>query len=149
MDGAAFVLIYTALDEESWWRRFSWLAAAIAGSLLFPLAFSSVVATNGLSGLSGAAHGIMVVAALELFTRYPKGDGLRTAGVILFVLVAAKVVIEAATGSVLFSKLHFGDVGVPIPVSHLGGVVGGVVGYLIVNRMGFKWMGMLVPSQRR
>jgi hypothetical protein len=40
-------------------------------------------------------------------------------------LVAGKSIWEATTGHVFFEWLHFGRLGTPIAVSHLGGVIGG------------------------
>ncbi len=134
LDGGAFIMIYTSLEEESRLKRFASVASATVGSLAASLVFSDIVAERGLSGLSGAAHGLMAVAALELITRYPKGDALRTAGFVFLAIVTTKSLFEALTGNVFFSELHFGDVGIPVAVAHLGGVVGGVLGYITINR---------------
>ena len=141
LDGGAFILIYTSLEEESSLKRLLVIAAATACSLGASIVFSDIVAERGLSGLSGAAHGLMAVAALELITRYPRGDALRTAGFVFLALVTVKSLFEALTGNVFFSWLHFGDVGIPVAVAHLGGVVGGVLGYAILNREKLKgWL---------
>jgi rhomboid family GlyGly-CTERM serine protease len=124
LDGSAFLLLHAGLAERRMLRRLA-LAAGSAGGALLAAALSDEGAVLGFCGLSGAAHGLMAATALEMLAGADRG--LRRAGALLFAGVAAKSVLEAATGECFFSFLHFGLMGSPVAVSHLGGFLGGVL----------------------
>ena len=117
LDGSAFVLLYRSLEQ----RRLSHLVAAGAGSLLASLWYWPTIGQTGLCGLSGMAHGLMAVSALEMIRRQDR------LGWLCLLLVAGKSIWEAVTGQVFFTWLHFGLMGTPVAVCHLGGVVGGML----------------------
>jgi len=124
LDGAAFVLLYRMIEGP----RVAYCVAAGAGSLLAAVWFWPAIGATGLCGLSGIAHGLMAVSALEMIQR---GDRW---GWGCLALVAGKSIWEAAPGQVFFAWLHFGLLGTPVAVCHLGGVVGGLVGFCTLRR---------------
>lgn len=67
----------------------------------------------------------MAVCALELISGAKDDKTARTAGLVSLVLVACKSVLEAATGRMFLAFLHPDLLGIPIAVSHLGGVLAG------------------------
>lgn len=133
LDGSAFLLLYHGIEEEKRSKRLFYVLIPTVTSLLYPLLFSPLIERSGLCGLSGCAHGLMAITGLELIRRYPKGDFLHKTGLIYFLTVFIKSIIEAYTGQVLFAELHFGDVGLPIAESHLGGVLGGITIFFLMN----------------
>jgi hypothetical protein len=76
----------------------------------------------------------MAVTALEMMR---EDDGRsRRYGWIALGLVISKSVIEALSGQVVFSWLHFGLVGAPVAACHLGGVLGGMVAFAVLEGRG-------------
>ena len=90
-----------------------------------------MIQTHGLCGLSGIAHGLMAISALDMMNT-PANKTLLRAGVASFIMVVAKSIIEAGTGRILLEHLHFGAMGSPVAVCHAGGVLGGVCAWLLV-----------------
>jgi rhomboid family GlyGly-CTERM serine protease len=133
LDGVAFLSLYSSLVEPSLWRRLAVVTAAAAGSALISCAAAPAVSTNGLCGLSGIAHGLMTVSALEMMTNQRLQPREYRLGLLCFILVVGKAAIEALNGRMFFSFLHFGLMGEPIAVSHAGGVVGGLVATLFLK----------------
>lgn len=134
MDASAFLVLYAGLEEKKIARRLLLAAGCGLGSLLFSLLCSHTVGTVGLSGLSGIAHGLMAVTSMELMKKHEKGTVLFRTGLVIFAVVLVKSIVEAWTGEVVFSALHLGSVGVPVVESHLGGVMGGIATFLILNQ---------------
>ena len=66
LDGTAFLALYHSLIEASAVRRLTYVFAAGAVSLLISWVTAPGMSTSGLCGLSGIAHGLMAVSALEL-----------------------------------------------------------------------------------
>ena len=133
LDGSAFLLLYAGLEEEGVFKRILYVVLCGASSLLFTLWFSPIIKAQGLCGLSGIAHGLMAVTALELIKRHPRGSALFRTGVALLVTVTAKSLIEALMGQVLFADLHFGAVGLPLAESHAGGLIGGIIAFVLLR----------------
>lgn len=133
MDASAFLMIYAGLEEKKISRRLSYTAGCGIGSLLFSLLCSHTIGTVGLSGLSGIAHGLMVVTSLELIKNHQKETALFKTGVVIAAMVVCKSIVEVWTGEVVFSCLHIGNIGIPVVESHLGGVIGGIVSFLVLN----------------
>ena len=118
LDASAFLSLYAILPR----RSRPWLAMAAAmGSLAAACAVPGVM-REGFCGLSGIAHGLMAAVAVEFIRSTDRIN--RRAGVVALALVVGKSVIEAATGSVLFTDWHFGQLGTPVAACHLGGVIG-------------------------
>jgi rhomboid family GlyGly-CTERM serine protease len=134
LDGAAFLTLYQSLLDPSWLRRVSFVAASAAGSLVTSWAATDLSA--GLCGLSGVAHGLMAVSAIELVANFPSGSSERRVGWISLGLVLAKAGCEALTGQMFLGFLHFGLLGTPVAVSHAGGVLGGLAAWLLLSLRG-------------
>lgn len=121
LDAGAFLALYAALPRAGR----GWCAGlAMAGSTAAAVLPGGALA-GGFCGLSGAGHGLMAAVAAS-FLRGSDRAG-RWMGGLALALVVGKGLVEAWTGSVLFSSWHLGDVGAPVAVCHLGGVLGGVV----------------------
>lgn len=132
LDGAAFLSLYGGLVEASMWRRLGFVSAAGAGSALISCLAAPAVSTNGLCGLSGIAHGLMAVSALEMIAN--KHPQTRRLGWWCFALVIGKAAIEALSGRMFFTFLHFGLMGEPIAVSHAGGIIGALAATFLRKR---------------
>ncbi len=128
LDATAFLLLWNGLEEKRFWGRWVYFVGCWAGSIIVPLALSTQVYERGICGLSGVAHGLFAITALEMLF-YRETKEARTVGRYLFVAVLAKVFWELIPGANLMSRLHLGDVGVPIVTSHLGGIVGGCIAF--------------------
>ena len=133
LDGAAFLVLYDSLVEGSLVRRLLYVLGGGVGSLLVSWATVPTIATVGLCGLSGIAHGLMAVSALELVAGHPSGSAGRRMGQIGFVLVVGKAAVEALNGRMFFTFLHFGLMGDPVAVSHAGGIVGSLCAVLLLR----------------
>jgi len=134
LDAGAFWLLYKNLDEKKWFRKL--LVAGICGgaSLLTATLFSPDITKAGLCGLSGTAHGLMAYAGLEMLST----KETKSAGMLTFLIVFAKSLYEASTGTVIFDFMHMGLCGSPLAICHLGGVMGGIAAYgsiRLVNKL--------------
>jgi len=76
----------------------------------------------------------MAVSALELVGDQSPGSTERRLGQIGFWLVVCKAALEALSGRMFFTFLHFGLMGDPVAVSHAGGILGGLFAMLLLNR---------------
>jgi rhomboid family GlyGly-CTERM serine protease len=132
LDAGAFLFLYHGLLESSMRRRLLYVAACAAGSLAASLAASPL--THGLCGLSGIAHGLLAIRALELMRTEDRT--LRRASMICFWVVILKSILEAFIGHVLFGFLHFGPVGTPVATCHAGGILGGLIVFQCLEN---KW----------
>lgn len=127
LDGTAFLSLYWSLIERRVFVRLTYVVAAGAGSLIVSWVASAAIFTNGLCGLSGVAHGLMAISAVEMLS----GDKAeRRIGWISFILVTGKAGFEAVTGRMFFGFLDFGLLGNPVAVSHAGGILGGLIAML-------------------
>lgn len=124
LDAAAFLMLYADFPDWTRTRRFIATAACGAGSLLAALT-SPLTAKLGLCGLSGIAHGLTAIAAMQMLLKAQRVE--RALGAVLLVGLVSKSAVEAITGEVVFSFLHFGSVGVPITACHAGGVLAGLL----------------------
>lgn len=129
LDGAAFLLLYAGLEERRPARRLLLFAACALGSLLLPLALAPQIHQLGLCGLSGVAHGLAAISALEMF----RHKSQQSVGWMLLGGLLLKVAWELVTGTVFLQQLHLGDIGQPIVATHAGGALGGLVGYLLLG----------------
>ncbi len=135
LDGAAFLMLYQSLAEQSLVRRLTYVLAVGAGSLLISWWFAPGILMNGLCGLSGIAHGLMAVSALEMAGVGDQQSSQSRVGWATLFLVTSKSALEALTGTAFFSFLHFGLMGTPVAVSHAGGVLGGLCAWLLIHAM--------------
>jgi rhomboid family GlyGly-CTERM serine protease len=132
LDASAFFLLYTELRDKGRYERFALLLAAGAGSLLVSLWAAPMIQTRGLCGLSGIAHGLAAVSALEMM-RGAKNKTLWRLGLASLLLVVGKSLVEAVTGHIALEWLHFGQLGFPIAVCHAGGVLGALLVWIGVS----------------
>jgi len=135
LDATSFLVLYQGLTGRNAFERMGCVFVCGAGSLLTALWSAPILQTHGLCGLSGIAHGLMAVSALDQM-KGTLDKTLRRAGAVTFIIVVAKSIIEAATGRIAFEYLHFGALGTPVAVCHAGGVLGGVGAWLIVQASG-------------
>jgi len=131
LDGAAFFGLYANLLPGQPARRVFCLVASAFGSLAFALCFSPLIRLHGLCGLSGVAHGLMAVSALELLTTRGTDRPTRVLAMCSLLGVTGKCLMECTTGHALFGAMHFGLIGTPILQCHAGGVLGGVTAFLL------------------
>ena len=110
-------------------KRYLYLAACAAGSLIFPLLFSKMIYSNGLCGLSGMAHGLMIIAALEMI----ENKQTKIIGWIAFSAVIIKTTIELTVSPEALLFLHFGNVGIPVAECHAGGIIGGLITFYFLE----------------
>lgn len=118
LDSSAFFFLYTMVSkspkERLWVFMFS-----LSGSLLGACIGTSWLLPEGLCGLSGSAHGIIIWVSFILQGKTRTGwESVLYSMAILFTL--AKSIYEVYTGGVLFSSLHIGNVGSPVVSCHLG-----------------------------
>ncbi len=132
LDGIAFLLLYSGLNDPRSVGRIFQLLASAAGSLLLPLWLAPEIYTLGLCGLSGVAHGLFAVTALELATDNKKDTFLKKAGILLLIGVLLKCTVEMAAGQVFLSSLHLGTIGTPIVATHAGGALGGIAAFSLL-----------------
>ena len=131
VDVVAFVLLYSAVSQ-SLGRRLFLLGASAMGGLLVPLWVAPEIKQIGLCGMSGVAHGLMAVCAIELCGG--KGKSAKIAGGLSFFVVIFKCIAEAVTGRLALDVIHFGNVGVPIVSCHVGGVLGALLAMTFLSR---------------
>lgn len=132
VDSSAFFLLYTMLDERRIAVKLLYVAASIVGAALMPLLIvPDTLGALGLCGLSGVAHGLMAIGCCELIGKESRLH--RAVGIGALIILMAKSTIEAATGSVIFGSLHLGSVGVPIAITHAGGVLGGLIAFTVLR----------------
>jgi rhomboid family GlyGly-CTERM serine protease len=135
LDGTAFLTLYAGLLDKSLFRRLSYVIAGIAGSSLASWA-ASFTAARGLCGLSGVAHGLMAMSAVEMISCSSDDQSARRLGWISLALVTAKAAYEALTGKMFFSFLQFGLLGNPVAVSHAGGIIGALIVWMALRHFG-------------
>lgn len=126
LDAAAFLFLYDMLRCSAPTRLIH-LASCIFFSGLIPALFDARLEVIGLRGLSGVAHGLMVVASLQSLSSISKKE--RTFGMVVLGGIITKCLIELASGTVLFASYHLGNVGLPVPTCHLGGALGGALSH--------------------
>ncbi len=130
LDALAFFLAYAELQHRKLQERLALVVATGAGSLMAALAASPLISTHGLCGLSGVAHGLTAVISLEML-RHSNDKLSRWSGLLCFLGVAGKSLLELITGDVLFASWHLGWLGTPIAACHAGGVLGALLVWLI------------------
>jgi len=139
LDALAVGFLWQEIDLKSSTQKI--LVALTCGgtSLLGSIWFSPYIEQVGYCGLSGVAHGLMfflgllwIYWALQEKRKIDSQLAGFGGGVLLLLLSGAKSVVEIVSGSVLFSELHMGDLGVPIVEAHLGGVIGGAVAFIVL-----------------
>jgi rhomboid family GlyGly-CTERM serine protease len=126
LDASAFIFLYETL-RCGLSVRLTHLFTCIFFSGLIPLLVDPRLSQIGLCGLSGVAHGLMLICALETAEQPERRS--RVMAVILFLVVLSKTIFEQITGNVLLADRHLGSVGIPIASCHFGGVIGAILSY--------------------
>lgn len=134
LDGAAFLFLYHGLIEKRMPLRLGYTAAAAAGSLVAAIWAAPAIQQIGFCGLSGIAHGLAAVSALEWIAEDRKNRLMVCLGSASFLCVIGKCLWEAATQQAFIGFLHFGMMGTPIVICHAGGALGGVLLFAAASR---------------
>ncbi|UCF87267.1 MAG: rhombosortase [Nitrospiraceae bacterium] len=129
LDAGAFFLLYRELHHKRIREKLFYVLMCGAVSLGVAMVTSPLIYTRGLTGLSGIAHGLMAISALEMMR---EKEHFRT-GLIFFLVVVFKSIYETINGDVLFAFMHMGLCGTPVAACHAGGVLGGIVAFLILR----------------
>lgn len=129
IDGAAFLLLYAGLEERQLIKRALLVISAATGSLLLPIAIAPQINQLGLCGLSGVAHGLAAISALEML----RHKSQKKIGSTLLIGLLLKVTWELWTGTAFLQEFHLGNIGQPIVETHAGGVIGGILGYMLIK----------------
>jgi rhomboid family GlyGly-CTERM serine protease len=132
LDGTAFLSLYCSLAERRVFVRLGYVVATAAGSLVASWIAAPNISTSGMCGLSGVAHGLMAISAIEMLGREITE---RRIGWLCLMLVVGKAAFEATTGKMFFGFLDFGLLGSPVAVSHAGGILGGSIAVLLTNEI--------------
>ena len=127
LDGSAFLMLYAMLKESSLVRRTLYLLGAHIGCVIGVTMVLPLHDSIGYAGLSGIAHGLMAVWALECLQS--KERDIVIVGWMTFGMVLGKALYEAFSSQMLFSFMHNSLIGQPISVSHLSGILGGVLSF--------------------
>lgn len=135
LDAAAFFLLYAML-RSSPFERIAILACSVAGSVILARLLASDLARTGLCGLSGVGHGLMAVVSLQTLAAARSDPRGRVWALISLGVLAAKCILEAVTGSVVFHQFHLGYLGSPVAACHLGGALGGTVVWTVSELRG-------------
>ena len=109
-----------------------WPRPAIWQAVVVGLLVSWASAAPSLCGLSGIAHGLMAISALEMIKGQPVNSAERQIGWLTFAVLLFKAAFEALTGTMFLSFLDFGLLGSPVAVSHAGGIVGSLCVSLLI-----------------
>jgi rhomboid family GlyGly-CTERM serine protease len=133
LDGVAFLMLYNQLEAKTFAGRTVYVAAAAVFSMLAVMLVLPYSTAVGYCGLSGIDHGLMAVCALEMIRSKGAGRAGRWFGLISLVVVLGKSLYEAYSGHMFLEFMHFGMMGSPVAISHLGGVIGGVGVFILVN----------------
>ena len=129
LDASGFLLLLGCLEEKRGFPRALYIGGSGAGALLLALALNPAVIQQGLSGLSGVAHGLMAIAALEMLRHRDQ----RRWGWMSLLTVVGKSAYELWTGKILFEFIHMGLCGQPMAASHAGGVAGALIAFAVVH----------------
>ncbi len=132
LDGTAFLMLYSMLETQSWIKRTAYVLGAHVGCTLGVTLSLGWGESIGYAGLSGIAHGLMAVWALELLDQPNKS--LWPIGTWTLIIVTGKALYEAVFNRMLFDFMHSGLIGQPIAISHLSGIIGACVAFGLCRR---------------
>lgn len=137
LDATAFFLLYVQLAEQSRIKRTLYVVGCGISSLLAAIFVQGGIDSIGYCGLSGIAHGLMAVCALEMIRSVSSNKSVKPVGVLCLGLLIGKCLVEAFTGRMVFSFFHTDLIGSPVALAHGGGVLGGCVMYMVSNGRSF------------
>jgi rhomboid family GlyGly-CTERM serine protease len=146
LDGSAFVMLYAMLRQPSRAKRTLYVLGANVGCLVGVTAVLPAQGSLGYAGLSGIAHGLMTVWALENIVE-TQDKTVKRIGWITLGIVLGKALFEAGHMNVLFSFMHSNLMGQPIGISHLSGIIGACLVYGLCRiRRGHITSGILTQN---
>lgn len=128
LDGSAFLMLYAMLRQPDTKKRILYVLGANLGCVVGVTLVLPIQGSLGYAGLSGVAHGLMAVWALESIVETENKTDQLT-GWVTLTLVVSKALVEAVQGSVVFAFMHGNLMGQPIGISHLSGVLGACLAY--------------------
>ncbi len=138
VDLTATCMLFSQL-RSSFVNRSLLFTLCSAASLLSVVLFSPHLLTSGYCGLSGTAHGFMSYLGIQWLHDSFKIKEPRfippLSGMIFLISSAGKSIFEVMTGEVLFSSLHMGELGIPLVHAHLGGAMGGILSYFVLQTL--------------
>lgn len=126
LDASAFLFLYHALSGLRRMARLGATLASIFGSVCVAWCAAPEISALGLCGLSGVAHGLMAFLCLQRLRSWES-----RLFAVAFAGLVAKCLLESFTGSAFLAAWHFGAIGTPIAVCHAGGLLGGLVFWLL------------------
>ncbi len=132
LDGGAFFLCCMTLRQPCLGKRLTAIVICSLSGLGGAYLFGSATTAYGFCGLSGAAHGVLALSTLEMISDEDRIN--RITGCVCLAILIGKCVYELITGVPFMGGLHFGNIGVPLLGSHLGGAVAGMMIYGLWNR---------------
>lgn len=132
LDGSAFLMLCAMLKERCRVKRTLYLLGAHIGCVIGVTIVLPLHDSIGYAGLSGIAHGLMAVWALECTQSKERETVI--VGWMTFGIVLGKALYEALSSQMLFSFMHSSLIGQPISVSHLSGILGGVLSIGLLRR---------------
>jgi rhomboid family GlyGly-CTERM serine protease len=128
LDGSAFLMLYTMLRQPNAVKRTLYVVGANLGCVVGVTLVLPAQGSLGYAGLSGIAHGLMAVWALECIAE-SRNKTTQRMGWITLGIVLGKALIEAVYGGVVFAFMHGNLMGQPIGISHLSGILGAGLAY--------------------
>lgn len=121
LDSSALFFLYTMISRSPL-ERLTVFLFALLGSVIGAFIGTAGLLPDGLCGLSGAAHGIIVFVSLRMIQK-ASTKGERWLYLTAVIVTFCKSMYEVYSGGVLFSSLHMGNVGSPVVSCHLGSVL--------------------------
>jgi rhomboid family GlyGly-CTERM serine protease len=128
LDGSAFLMLYAMLRQPNTMKRTLYVLGANLGCVVGVTLVLPAQGSLGYAGLSGIAHGLMAVWALENMVE-TQDKTCHRVGWITLAIVVGKALIEAIHGSAVFAFMHGNLMGQPIGISHLSGILGAGLAY--------------------
>ena len=142
LDGAAFFILYAQLTESKFLKRAAYVFGPALGSMLAAAIVLPATAAFGYCGLSGLGHGLMAICSLELITDPNSKRNAKLMGFVSLGLVVTKCIFEAVTGKMFLGFLHPDLLGIPIAISHMGGVISGCLIWWMLNPQSLSFSGV-------
>jgi rhomboid family GlyGly-CTERM serine protease len=130
LDGSAFLMLYVMLKQPSRMKRTLYVWGANLGCVVGVTTVLPTHGSLGYAGLSGIAHGLMAVWALECLVE-SHDKTIQRIGWITLGIVLSKALFEACSGGVVFSFMHGNLMGHPIGISHLSGIIGACLAFAL------------------
>lgn len=149
LDSLAFFILYSQLANLSIFKRTAYIAGCGISSLITTVIAMPHIDSIGYCGLSGICHGLMAVCSLNLIADISSERSAKQIGIISLGLLITKCIFETLTGNMLFDFIHGDLIGSPIAIAHAGGLLGGIIVFILLNRKYFAILIRSLTVQRR